>query len=331
LTRLPFPRLYYAKQLSSLSSSNMPRRDIEFETSDGVILRGWFYRSPDKKGKLPCLVMAHGFSALKEMDLDAFAEHFTSKLPLTCLVYDNRGFGASDAAQGQPRQEIVPSLQMSDYSDAITYAQSLDDVDGSKIGIWGSSYSGGHVLQIGAADKRVKAVLSQVPLVNGFENFSRLVRSDQIPDMYHLWQEDRISRMKGEEARTVPIVTNQPQQPAALPTPDSYDFFTAWEKKSDWKNHVTVRSLELLRAHDPSHLIHRIAPTPLLMTVAANDVLTPTDLALEAYSRAREPKQLSVIPGGHFDAYRGVNFERNAGTQTDFLRETLCVDVRDSS
>lgn len=101
-------------------------------------------------------------------------------------------------------------------------------------------------------------------------------------------------------------------------------------------------SIEHLRSNDPSHLIHRLAPTPLLMTVAANDVLTPTDLALEAYSRAREPKQLHIIPGGHFDGYRysrlaqisprtctnqlsGPNFERNVGTQVAFLRETLCM------
>lgn len=91
-------------------------------------------------------------------DLDTFAEYFVSKLQLACLVYDNRCFGASD---GQPRQEINPFHQQSDYSDAITFAQSLSEVNPEKIGIWGSSYSGGHVLWVGAGDRRVKAVLSQ--------------------------------------------------------------------------------------------------------------------------------------------------------------------------
>lgn len=115
----------------------MPRKDIDFSTSDHVTLRGWLYTpsSADAGAKLPCLVMAHGFSAVKEMDLDTFAEHFTSHLKLACLVYDNRCFGASD---GQPRQEINPWLQMSDYSDAITYAQSLPEVNADKIGIWGA-------------------------------------------------------------------------------------------------------------------------------------------------------------------------------------------------
>jgi hypothetical protein len=60
------------------------------------------------------------------------------------------------------------------------------------------------------------------------------------------------------------------------------------------------------------------------MTVAENNVLTPTDLALKAFSHALEPKELRIIPGGHFDGYSGGNFELNAGRQAEFLRKTLC-------
>lgn len=175
----------------------MPFKDIEFKTSDNVTLRGWFVTPSSFQGKLPCLVMAHGWTALKEMDLNTFAEYFTSKLSISCLVYDNRGFGDSDQKEGEPRHEIIPQLQQSDYSDAITYASSLPEVNPDRIGIWGSSYSGGHVLYVGAVDRRVKAVLSQVyvtgftscdcgltqtcsfrPLANGWDNFNRLIRPD---------------------------------------------------------------------------------------------------------------------------------------------------------
>jgi cephalosporin-C deacetylase-like acetyl esterase len=147
----------------------MPRENIEFKTADSVTLRGWFYK-PTTAGhlrKLPCLILSHGFSALKEMDLDVFAEHLSSNLLLSCLVFDNRGFGDSDTKDGQPRQEIIPSVQCSDISDAITYAQSRSDVNLDKIGLWGSSFSAGHVLWVSADDKRVKAVVSQVPYVSG--------------------------------------------------------------------------------------------------------------------------------------------------------------------
>ena len=80
----------------------MARRDIAFD-AEGVTLRGWFYPAEGAAGRGPTVVMAHGFSAVKEMYLDAFAEVFAAGL--NALVFDNRNFGASD---GEPRQEIDP-------------------------------------------------------------------------------------------------------------------------------------------------------------------------------------------------------------------------------
>lgn len=175
----------------------MAREDVSFKTADGVTLRGWFIQ-PDNHsgGKLACLVMSHGFSALKEMDLDAFAERFVSKLSLSCLVYDNRGFGSSDVGEGQHRHEILPPQQTSDISDAITYAQSRLEVDADKIGIWGSSYSGGHVLHVGAVDKRVKVVLCQVPCVDGYANFQRLIRPDFVAGMNKMFQDGKAANFR---------------------------------------------------------------------------------------------------------------------------------------
>src|SRR6266481_3122041 len=84
---------------------------------------------------------------------------------LAVLVYDNRCFGASD---GEPRQEIDPILQVRDYQHAISFARTLPEVDKERIGIWGTSYTGGHVLIVAAIDKRVKCVVSQVPVVSGY-------------------------------------------------------------------------------------------------------------------------------------------------------------------
>src|SRR5262249_57763647 len=92
---------------------------------------------------------------------------------LGALVFDNRNFGASD---GEPRQHIDPWRQVSDYRDAITYASTLPEVDETRIGIWGSSYSGAHVLVVGALDRRVKCVASQVPLISSHRNAPRLIR-----------------------------------------------------------------------------------------------------------------------------------------------------------
>src|SRR4249920_1389703 len=153
----------------------MNRRDIEFD-AEGVTLRGWFYPASGSAAQAPTVVMAHGFSAVKEMYLDSFAEVFAAA-GLNVLVFDNRNFGASD---GEPRQEIDPWAQVRDYRHAITYVRQLPGIATDRIGVWGSSYSGGHVIVVAALDRRVRAVVAQVPLVSGWRNVLRLVRADLV-------------------------------------------------------------------------------------------------------------------------------------------------------
>jgi len=289
------------------------RRDIEFD-AEGVILRGWFY--PATTGPGPTVVMAHGFSAVKEMYLDSFAEVFAAA-GVNALVYDNRNFGASD---GEPRQEIDPWAQVRDYRHAITYASTLPEVDAGRIGIWGSSYSGGHVLVVGAIDRRVKAVCSQVPLASGSANLGELVRADLRAGFRAMFDADRAARFAGEAPGMVPVVAEDPMAPAALPTADSWAWFTETGAKRapSWRNEVTLRTVEMLGEYEPQSYIARISPTPLLMLVAREDHLTPAHLALKAYDQALEPKQLVILPGGHFDAYVD-GFEAASGPARDFF------------
>ncbi|MCD2187343.1 alpha/beta hydrolase [Actinomycetospora soli] len=278
----------------------MARRDVEFSAED-VTLRGWFFPAEGVSGPAPVVVLAHGFSAVKEMYLDEYGESFAAA-GLNALVFDNRNFGASD---GEPRQEIDPVAQVRDYRHAITYACSLDEVDRTRVGVWGSSYSGGHVLVVAAIDRRVKAVVAQVPLVSGYENIRSLVRSDLIGGFREQFDADREARGRGEAPAMVPVVDQDPMAPSALPTPDSWTWFTGTheQRAPSWRNEVTLRTVEMLSEYEPISYIHRISPTPLLMLVAEKDVLTPTELAIGAYQQAREPKKLVILPGGHFDAY----------------------------
>lgn len=185
------------------------RHDIEFD-AEGVTLRGWLYVPDGTSGPVPTVVMAHGYSAVKEMYLDRFAEHFTAH-GLAAVVFDNRNFGASDS---EPRQEIDPWDQVRDYRHAITWAESRDEVDADRIGIWGSSYSGGHVLVVGAIDRHVRCVVSQVPLISGHDNVRALVRSDFLAGFRAQFDEDRRARAAGKEPAMVPVVDENPLAPS---------------------------------------------------------------------------------------------------------------------
>ena len=228
------------------------RKDIEIN-AEGTILRGWFYTPDRQSGKAPAIVMAHGFSAVKEMYLDRFAEHFCAA-GLGAVVFDNRNFGASD---GQPRQEIDPWTQVRDYRHAITWARMQREVNPERIGVWGSSYSGGHALVVGAIDRRVKCVVSQVPLISGYRNIQRLVRPDFLGPLRAQLDADREARFRGEAPAMIPVVAPDPQAPSALPTPDSYQWFTdtGRERAKSWRNEVTLRTLEMLMEYEPGSYI----------------------------------------------------------------------------
>ena len=296
----------------------MARRDIEFD-AEGVTLRGWFYPAEGASGTAPTIVMAHGFSAVKEMYLDAYAEVFAAA-GLNALVFDNRNFGASD---GEPRQEIDPWAQVRDYRHAITYAGTLSESD-DRIAVWGSSYSGGHVLVVAAIDRRVKAVACQVPMVSGHDNFRALVRADLIAGFQAGFNDDRAARFRGDPPVLVPVVAEDPAAPCALPTRDSWEWFseTGKTRATSWRNEVTLRSVEMFSEYEPIAYLPYISPTPLLMQPAIGDHLTPCDLAVAAYEKAREPKKLNILPGGHFDAYV-KGFDDSSGPARDWFVQHL--------
>lgn len=297
------------------------RKDIEFKTQDGVILRGWYYLPDGMSNSVPVIIMAHGYSAVKEMYLDSFAEVFCTA-GFSVLVYDNRNLGASD---GEPKQEIDPWRQINDYRDAITFAGSLPEVDKERIGVWGSSYSGGHVIVVAALDRRVKCVVSQVPLISGLRNARRLIRSDLFAGVRANFDADRESRYAGNPPAMIKVVAEEPGEPCALPTDDSSEFMlnTHRLRAPSWRNEVTLKSVEMFIEYEPGIYIPNISPTPFLLVVAGGDHLVPVDIACGAFEQALEPKKLLILPGGHFDAYTGEAFKINSAAQCDWFVQHL--------
>ena len=86
------------------------------------------------------------------------------------MMFDYRTLGASE---GHTRQHIHPWRQIEDYRNAISFAETLPEIDSDRIAVWGISYSGGHVLILGALDPRVKGIISTIPVVDGYENMTR--------------------------------------------------------------------------------------------------------------------------------------------------------------
>ncbi|WP_026622888.1 uncharacterized protein M728_006002 (plasmid) [Ensifer sp. WSM1721] len=287
--------------------------------SEGDRLRGWFYRPTEIASPFPTVILTHGFSAVKEQYLDRYAEVFAAH-GLGVLVYDHGCFGESE---GEPRYEVDPERQRRGYRDAVTFVQTMNGPDPERIGIWGTSYSGGHVLVVAAQDRRVKAVVAQVPTISGSKVAVRRATTPQATELRRSLSEDRVARVLGNDRAYVDVVTSDPQLPCALPGADSYEYFCrSAEVASNWNPQVTLRSLELAKANEPGAFIRLISPTPLLMIVAEDDHLTPTDLALDAFDRAGEPKALEILPGGHFSPYTN-QFEQSSRVAAEWFVQKL--------
>ncbi len=280
--------------------------------SEGATLRGRLY-APEGKASPPIVVMAHGFSAVAAQ-LEPQATAFAAA-GFAAFVFDNPGFGLSG---GFPRQEVDPVRQVRGYRDAVSYVRTLDGVDPDRIAIWGSSFSGGHVLQAGAVDTRVGVVISQAPFISGWELIGGWPNSAEVIEMTTA---EREARGAGAEP-TVMKVVGLPDEACALPGDDGYAYFTTTGGPT-WKNEITLSSLELARAHEPALWIERIAPRPLLMIVADNDIVTPTAHALAAFQRAGGPKKLVTVNGGHFDVYSGSGFDTATGETIAWLTAHL--------
>lgn len=289
--------------------------------SCGETLKGILLVPQGGDGPFPTIVMAPGMSGVKEGSIMQYAAFFASG-GFAVLAYDNIYFGEST---GLPRQEVDPVLQRRGYRDAITFVSLRDEVDESRIGIFGTSYAGGHVLEVSAHDRRVKCVVSQIPAISGQEAFRRAIRPDLRPGVLAAQDEDRKQRFLGKPPAMIKVVSDNPADICAMAGMPSFEYFSEQGRIAPtWQNEMTLRSLDLYRAVDNAKFVPWISPTPLLMIVALNDELAPPDLSLSAFATALEPKKLVLLPGNHFDPY-GPQFALTSNEARDWFTRHLVV------
>jgi uncharacterized protein len=293
------------------------REDVEFTAEGGVIMRGWLFM-PDGPGPHPAITMAHGFAGVKEHGLERFARAFAAA-GFVVLVHDHRGFGASG---GSPRSDIDPWTQIADWRRAISFLENHPSVDPDRIGLWGSSYAGGHTIVLGATDRRLRAVVAQVPTISGYQQSLRRVAPDQVPALEAAFADDERQQFHGAPPATQAVVSADLSVSAAYRSPDAIAFYTQPVPEGTWDNAVTLRSTRAARMYEPGAFIDRVSPTPLLMVVGLRDTVTVTDLALAAYEKALQPKKLVTIDGSHFDPYV-KGFDEASGAAVAWFTEHL--------
>ena len=287
---------------------------------DGFTLEGDLHL-PDPAlhpGPVPGVVMSHGFSATRRMGLPAFAEAFADA-GFAVALYDHRCLGASG---GTPRLAIDPWLQTMDMRRVLDWLEQQPGIDPDRLALWGSSFSGGESIVLGAVDHRVRAVIANAPFAGtespldpaadelAFERIAAIIRGESpIPERVVIGPMP-VVREPGDE------------EPAFLDQPESSEWFLREGPGTGWENLFTA-SFTGDPSFDPMVCAARISPRALMMNVAAEDRVAPTATALAAFERAREPKRLSVFEGHHFSDYDGDVRDHSISLMIDFLGEHL--------
>jgi fermentation-respiration switch protein FrsA (DUF1100 family) len=262
--------------------------------SHGETLEGHLTIPDEGEGPFPAIVMAGGWCYVKELIQPQYAQYFIDA-GFAVLIFDYRRMGGSS---GMPRQHIAPYDQQEDFKAAITFMETQDAVDSERIGIWGISYSGGHVLAVGATDPRVKCIVSNIPVVDGYFTMRTAHGSMAFRSMMELIMKDRAHQLSTGEYLPIDMSGDPREGLHTWPFPEVRPVFE--QLKADQapahEHWNTVSSVDHLLNYSVFPYLHRILNTPTLMIVADGDDITMWDKEIEAFNQIpTTTKKLFVV------------------------------------
>jgi fermentation-respiration switch protein FrsA (DUF1100 family) len=294
------------------------RQDVYFEVN-GTPVSAWFYQPANISSRLPCIIMANGLGGTKDMALDAYATRFR-EAGMAVLAFDYRHTGRSG---GEPRQLLWIPYQLQDYAAAIEYARNRDEIDPSRIAVWGTSLSGGHALVTAVADSRIACIAVQCPLIDGTAAAEEAYHRSSLRQVFRIVghaQRDLVRSWLRLSPHKIPLV-GKPGTVALMADADAWETFNALAP-DDFINEACARISIRMDKYRPVTSLGKIN-CPVLLQVCEHDIALPQQVVEKAVTLLRQYAKVISYPIGHFDIYRGENLARAADDQANFFKEHL--------
>lgn len=298
------------------------RTDINI-WSHGVRLSAWHYTAESEAwantAGRPVVIMAHGFGATRDAGLTPFAERFQAA-GADVVVFDYRGFGASE---GQPRQRVDHRRHREDYRAVIQYVRTMVGVDPDRVVLWGSSYSGGHVVAVAAEDPRIAAVISQGAAMDGLAAVLQILQYAGPLQLLRLTGHSLLDLGRvalRREPHTIPIV-GPPGSLAAITSDDGESGYSLIMGPT-FENRMLARGILPILMNRPVTVADKLH-MPLMLVVAAQDSIAPPSAVEKVAQRAQGAVHVERMDIGHFEIYEGEAFERSVTAQVAFLHEAV--------
>jgi len=296
--------------------TTIPTQRVDF-SSRGVRCAAWL-TLPAGPGPHPAVVLVHGLGATHDMMLAQYEQHFAAT-GIATLAFDYRTTGASD---GQPRQHISVREQFHDVAAALDRLKSTPEIDGRRIGLWGTSLGGMNVVRVAAARDDVTVAVVQCPIVHGPGAARKLGLRAAMRLMPAITED--LARMATKRSRRyVPIVG----------PPGGFAMVTVDGAESGWNSTVPpgrqfdnrIAAADAVAMVTTSALRHaRRIEAPLLVCVCDRENLM--DPAFAASVARRAPKGVARhYDSDHFAIYHPPLVAQVLADQTAFLQEHLSV------
>lgn len=296
LASLCFPVLLQAQSPSYTPPADLAWRQQDVMSEGTRLQAELFSLKTLHDQKLPTIIMSHGWGGVAA-SLRPEAVQF-ARAGYLVVIFDYRGWGASDsrlvlaapiqrpkgggtftAAVKEIREVVDPLDQTTDLLNVLHWVQAEKQSDGNRIGLWGSSYSGGHVVFAAARDPRVKATVSQVPALD-----SR-------------W----VTLTKEAREQTFKEATQRARGEIGYPEPGA--------KAVGNLRGAPIR--ERLMLYAPVEDADKAPGCAMLFILAEKEELFDNkDHGIKAHSRARGPKKLVIVPNiTHYGIYTTARAE----------------------
>lgn len=271
---------------------------------------------PDDAGPHPLVVLGHGLGAVQDMGLATYASHFAAH-GLAALTFDYRGFGESG---GEPRQVIDIGRQLDDWTAAVAAGRALEAVDAERVALWGTSFAGGHVLEVARRDPSILAVVAQCPFTDGPASVGK-VHPGAAAQLSARALADQAAAWLRRPPVMVPVY-GPPGSVALLAADDCEEGYAALVPRgSTFRNEAAARIALQVLAYRPGRALAEVR-CPVLLCLCEHDSVAPAAAARR--HAARHPDaEVASYECGHFDIYAEPWIDQAVVEQTTFLRRAL--------
>lgn len=289
------------------------KKNIQFY-SEGNLIKGILYipENVNINNKCSAIILCHGFAGIKEFLLPNFAEKFCQN-GYAVLTFDYRGFGESEGTRGK----LSPKEQIIDIRNAITFLQTIEEINSESIGLWGTSYGGANAIIASSIDKRIKCLSVQLTFGNGERVITDNLTIEEKDRLYEtiqkVWSK---SVLKNKEMMVTidKILTDE----------QSIDFYNKNVNKfPSLKTKIPFLTIKETIEHKPENYLKYVT-IPILIICAENDQVNPKLESEILYEKANEPKEFMIVKNStHYEVYEGDLFEEISEKQIKWFKKYL--------